>query len=215
MGFPFRVERKPAECGLGGRGTTLAEARGKAIEARRMVRQCINPVEAKRAAKKRVATPSFGKCALELIAAKSSEWRSDVHRRQWRETLETCCAPIWPTPVDAIDTAAVLGVLQPVWQATPETASRLRGRIEAVLDAARARGFISANEANSARWKGHLDHLLAKRSQLSRGHHAAMPYQDVPASAQSATIQPCKPPWRLSFWSDSLGRSPRRAMERD
>jgi integrase len=71
--------------------------------------------------------------------------------------------------------------LQPVWQATPETASRLRGRIEAVLDAARARGFISANEANPARWKGHLDHLLPKRSQLSRGHHAAMPYAEVPA----------------------------------
>jgi hypothetical protein len=80
-----------------------------------------------------------------------------------------------------VDTTAVLGVLQPVWQATPETASRLRGRIEAVLDGARAKGFIAPNEANPARWKGHLDHLLAKRTQLSRGHHAAMLYQDVPA----------------------------------
>lgn len=96
-------------------------------------------------------------------------------------TLETYCKPIWDTPVHAIDTAAVLGVLQPVWQATPETASRLRGRIAAVLDAARARGFIGANIANPARWKGHLDHLLPKRTQLSRGHHAAMPYAEVPA----------------------------------
>jgi integrase len=179
--FRFTWNRKPTECGMGGYGTTLAEARAKAIEARRMVRAGINPIEAKKAAKQHKATPTFGKCALELIAAKKSEWRSDVHARQWRETLETCCAPIWNTPVDAIDTAAVLGVLQPVWQATPETASRLRGRIEAVLDAARAKGFIAPNEANPARWKGHLDHLLAKRTQLSRGHHAALPYQDVPA----------------------------------
>jgi integrase len=179
--FRFAWHGKPAECGLGGRGTTLAEARAKAIEARRMVRQGINPVEAKRAAKAHMATPSFGKCALELIAAKQSEWRNAVHREQWRTTLETCCAPIWNTPVDTIGTEAVLGVLQPVWQATPETASRLRGRIEAVLDAARARGFIAPNEANPARWKGHLEKLLARRSQLSRGHHAAMPYAGVPA----------------------------------
>ena len=179
--FRYAWNGKPAECGLGGRGTTLAEARAKAIEARRMVRAGVNPVEAKRADRKQVATPAFGKCALDLIAAKRSEWRSAVHAGQWATTLETCCKPIWATPVDAIDTQAVLGVLQPVWQATPETASRLRGRIEAVLDAARARGFIGANAANPARWKGHLDHLLPKRSQLSRGHHAAMSYQDVPA----------------------------------
>ena len=186
--FRFAWHGKPAECGLGGRGTTLAEARAKAIEARRMVRQGINPVEAKRAAKAHMATPSFGKCALELIAAKQSEWRNSVHREQWRTTLETCCAPIWNTPVDTIGTEAVLGVLQPVWQATPETASRLRGRIEAVLDAARAKGFIGANEANPARWKGHLDHLLARRTQLSRGHHAAMPYAEAPAFI--ATVAP-------------------------
>jgi integrase len=179
--FRFHWHGKPTECGMGGRGTTLAEARAKAAEARRMVRAGINPVEAKRADKAVKATPAFGKCALELIAAKQSEWRNEVHREQWRTTLETFCAPIWDMPVDAIDTAAVLGVLQPVWQATPETASRLRGRIEAVIDAARARGHIPADRANPARWKGHLDHLLAKRTQLSRGHHAAMPYKDVPA----------------------------------
>ena len=182
--FRFAWNGKPAECGLGGRGTTLAEARAKAIEARRMVRQGINPVKAKRAeraAENPPKKPTFGKCALDLIAAKRSEWRSAVHAGQWRDTLETCCKPIWATPVDAIDTVAVLNVLQPVWQATPETASRLRGRIEAVLDAARAKGHIAPNEANPARWKGHLDHLLPKRTQLSRGHHAAMPYQDVPA----------------------------------
>jgi integrase len=185
--FRFTWHGKPTECGMGGRGTTLAEARAKAIEARCMVRAGINPVEAKRAAKKHVATPSFGKCALDLIAAKKSEWRSKVHAAQWRETLETCCAPIWAAPVDVIDTAAILKVLKPVWQATPETAARLRGRIEAVLDAARARGFIAADKANPARWKGHLDKLLPKRKQHDRGHHAAMPYQDV--SAFVATLR--------------------------
>jgi integrase len=192
--FRFAWRGKPTEMGMGGylegKGTTLAEARDKAAEARRMVRAGINPIEAKRAelaARDAPKKPTFGKCAFALIAAKRSEWRSAVHAEQWVTTLETFCAPIWNMPVDAIDTAAVLSVLQPVWQKTPETASRLRGRIEAVIDAARAKGFIGANEANPARWKGHLDHLLARRTQLSRGHHAAMPYADVPAFIDTLT----------------------------
>jgi integrase len=84
-------------------------------------------------------------------------------------------------PVDEIDTEAVLTVLQPIWKSKAETASRLRGRIEVVLDAARAKGHIPRNEANPARWRGHLDKLLPKRAKLTRGHHAAMPYADVPA----------------------------------
>lgn len=96
-------------------------------------------------------------------------------------TLDRYAAPLRPRPVDEIDTEAVLAVLQPLWQTRPETASRLRGRVEAVLDAARAKGHIPRNEANPARWKGHLDKLLPKRGTLSRGHHAALPYSDVPA----------------------------------
>jgi hypothetical protein len=92
--FRFTWQGKPTELGCGGYGTTLAEARAKAIEARRMVRAGVNPVEAKRAAKRHVATPTFGKCALDLIRSKESSWRNDVHRAQWRTTLETCCAPI-------------------------------------------------------------------------------------------------------------------------
>jgi hypothetical protein len=84
-----------------------------------------------------------------------------------------------PLPVDEIDTAAVLAVLKPLWQAKPETASRLRGRVEAVLDAAKAQGYRSGE--NPAAWRGHLAHLLPKRGILSRGHHAAMAYADVPA----------------------------------
>ena len=96
-------------------------------------------------------------------------------------TLGTYCEPIRKTPVDEIDTEAVLSVLKPLWTRAPETASRLRGRIEAVLDAAKAHGFIGRNEANPALWRGHLDKLLPKQSKLSRGHHAAMPYAEFPA----------------------------------
>jgi integrase len=205
--FRFTWYGKPAECGMGGYGTTLAEARAKAADARRKVRAGINPIEDKRADRARVATPTFGKCAIDLIAARRSEWRSRVHEGQWVTTLETFCAPIWGTPVDAIDTAAVLGVLTRIWQATPETASRLRGRIEAVLDAARARGFIGANEANPARWKGHLDHLLAKRGKLARGHHAAMPYENVPAFTAALREKETMPSLALQFLILTAARS--------
>jgi integrase len=116
----------------------------------------------------------------DLFAAKSSEWRSAKHRAQWRQTMEVYAKPLRDVPVDEVDTEAVLSVLQAIWQRAPETASRLRGRIEAVLDAARAKGHISRNEANPARWRGHLDKLLPKRQALSRGHFAAMAYSDVP-----------------------------------
>ena len=92
-------------------------------------------------------------------------------------TLAEYARPLRALPVDEIDTEAVLGVLQPLWRTTPETASRLRGRIETVLDAARAKGHIARNEANPARWRGHLDKLLPKRTKLTRSHHAAMGYR--------------------------------------
>jgi integrase len=95
--------------------------------------------------------------------------------------METYAEPLRALPVDMVDTQAVLSVLHPLWQKLPETASRLRGQIEAVLDAARAKGHIGRNEANPARWRGHLDKLLAKRQKLSGGHHAALPFRDVPA----------------------------------
>jgi integrase len=139
-----------------------------------------NPIEAKRkAAKFETGKPTFGAIADALIAAKESEWRNEKHRAQWRASLTEFAAPLRPRPVDQIDTAAVLDVLTPFWLAKPETASRLRGRIEAVLDAAKAQGHRSGE--NPAAWRGHLAHLLPKRGKLTRGHHAAMAYGDVPA----------------------------------
>ena len=159
---------------------SLAEARNKAHEARKMLEAGKNPIEAKRqAAIIEAGKPTFGAIADALIAAKECEWRNPKHRAQWRMTLETYAAPLRARPVDEIDTAAVLDVLKPLWQTKPETASRLRGRIEAVLDAAKAQGHRSGE--NPAAWRGHLAHLLPKRGILTRGHHAAMAYADVPA----------------------------------
>jgi integrase len=114
--------------------------------------------------------------------ALSLSWRNDKHRYQWAMTLTTYAAPLRDMPIDEVKTADVLGVLRPIWTRTPETGSRLRGRVEAVIDMARALGHIDEDKANVARWKGHLDRLLPPAKKLGvRGHHAAMPYADLPA----------------------------------
>ncbi|MCB1528874.1 MAG: tyrosine-type recombinase/integrase [Hyphomicrobiaceae bacterium] len=119
--------------------------------------------------------------AGDLMAAKSPAWRNAKHRAQWRMTLEVYAGALNDKLVDEITTEDVLAVLQPIWSTKPETASRTRGRIEAVLDAAHARGFIASGTANPARWRGHLDHLLPKRDKLSRRHHAALAWEELPA----------------------------------
>lgn len=179
--FRFTFGGRVTEMGLGNAAISLSAARDKADEARRLVASGTNPIEAQREAKRlSVGKPTFGQCADALVEAKSSEWRNEKHRAQWKMTLGEYARPLRGVPVDQVDTEAVLGVLQPIWQAKPETASRLRGRIESVLDAARAKGHIARNEANPARWRGHLDKLLPKRQKLTRGHHAAMAFDDVP-----------------------------------
>ena len=179
--YRFSFARKVTEMGLGSAGVvSLAQARSKAREARKMLDAGQNPIEARRrAARIGAGKSSFGAVAEALMAAKESEWRCAKHRAQWRMTLKTYAAPLCSRPVDEIDTAAVLAVLTPLWGEKPETASRLRGRIEAVLDAAKARGLRSGE--NPAAWRGHLAHLLPKRKMLARGHHAAMAYADIPA----------------------------------
>ena len=160
---------------------SLADARKARDDAGRLAKEGQDPIAARAAAGKVDAgKPTFGHTAASLLDAKESEWRNEKHRGQWRRTLESYAAALWTMPVDEVDTEAVLGVLRPLWQSRPETASRLRGRIEAVLDAGRARGHIPRNEANPARWRGHFDKLLPKRGKLTRGHLPAMPYHDVP-----------------------------------
>jgi integrase len=179
--FLYSLAGKQREAGLGpAAAVTLAEAREKAARYRSMLAKGIDPLTAKKAGQEAAAArKTFGQCADELIKSKRREWRSDVHAGQWRTTIDSYCGPILGMPVDAIDTAAVLGVLQPLWQRVPETASRLRGRIEAVLDYAKAHGWRSGE--NPAAWRGHLALILPKRGKLTRGHHAAMNYRDIPA----------------------------------
>ena len=161
-------------------GVSLKAAREKAAQGRALLKDGRDPVMEWRAASA-PEIPTFGKAADDFLEAHSGGWRNEKHKAQWTMTLTRYCEPIRKTPVDAIDTEAVLSVLKPLWTRAPETASRLRGRIEAVLDAAKARGFIGRNEANPALWRGHLDKLLPKRGKLTRGHHAAMEYAKLPA----------------------------------
>jgi integrase len=179
--FMWKVAGRRREMGLGSaRDVPLARARELAAECRAIVAAGRDPLQARAVAKAaESAIPTFGECADEFIAVKQSEWRNDKHRAQWAMTLSAYAAPLRNLPVDVIDTAAVLSVLKPIWQAKPETASRFRGRIEQVLDAAKAQGHRTGE--NPARWRGHLDKLLAKRQRLTRGHHAAMAYADVPS----------------------------------
>jgi integrase len=173
----FTLYGKRREMGLGGfPDISLSVAREKASEARKQVRAGVDPVAA---GKKERAAPTFGEMADMVLAILSPGYRNEKHRAQWKMTLEAYAAPLRSKPVDAIETADVLAVLKPLWTEIPETASRLRGRIEKVLDAAKAKGYRQGE--NPARWRGHLDHLLPKQSKQTRGHHAAMAYAKVQA----------------------------------
>jgi integrase len=171
----FTWRGKPKEMGLGSAATvSLADARDKAATARRGISQGINPIEAR---KRDSGIPTFGEVADDVRQSLSEGFRNEKHKAQWKSTLENYAAPLRAKPVDMIGTDDVLAVLKPIWIAKAETASRVRGRIEKVLDGAKAKGLRDGE--NPARWRGHLDHLLPRRSKLARGHHAAMPYEAV------------------------------------
>lgn len=179
----YRWHGKLKEMGLGPAATvSLAQARELADNWRRELQAGRNPLEA-REAKRRASqgVRTFGEVAAAFYDAKSQDWRNAKVRAQWMTPLDRYAARLMRMAVNEIGTEDVLAVLQPIWTTKAETASRVRGRIEAVIDAARARGLIAPNEANPARWRGHLAHLLPKRRKLTRGHHAAMPYREVPA----------------------------------
>ena len=173
--FTWRGRAK--EMGLGSATSVLlADAREKAASARRKIAQGLNPIDER---KRDGGIPSFGEMADDVRETLSAGFRNEKHKAQWKSTLESYAAPLRAKPVDTIGTDDVLAVLKPIWTTKAETASRVRGRIEKVLDAAKAKGFRDGG--NPARWRGHLDHLLPRPSKLARGHHAAMPYEDVAA----------------------------------
>jgi integrase len=173
--FTWRGQAK--EMGLGSAASVpLADAREKAAVARRKIAQGFNPIDER---KRDRGVPTFGEMADSVREALSVGFRNEKHKAQWKSTLATYAAPLRRKPIDTITTDDVLNLLKPIWTAKAETASRVRGRIEKVLDAAKAKGFRDGE--NPARWRGHLDHLLPRPSKLARGHHAAMPYEDVAA----------------------------------
>ncbi|WP_127089050.1 tyrosine-type recombinase/integrase [Aquabacter cavernae] len=182
--FLFRWSGKLKEMGFGGvSAVSLANAREKAATARKVLDAGRNPIEVRKAAaSEEAARITFGTFADQLVDDIKSGFRNEKHRWQWKHTLEVYAAKLREVPLDEVSTEKVLEVLQPLWQSKQETASRLRGRIERVLDAAKAKGLRSGE--NPARWRGHLDALLPSRKKLQRGHHPAMPYAEVPAFIQ-------------------------------
>jgi hypothetical protein len=157
---------------------TLAEAREKMIECRKLLRAGIDPIEHARALKIRallatVSIITFRQCAVAYVASHEASWRSEKHRQQWLRSLEVYVYPIiGEVPVQAVDVGLVMKVVEPFCQAKPETASRVRGRIEVVLDWAKARGYRTGD--NPARWRGHLAQLLPKKTKLRKVRSRAL-----------------------------------------
>lgn len=184
--FRFQIDGKRRDMGLGPFPEIgLAEARAKALEHRKQRNDGIDPLHAREAARqaRRLADSkgrTFRQVAEEFLHHKEMGWRNATHRQQWRSTLATYAYPILgELPVSAIDTGLVMHVLTPIWTSKTETASRLRGRIETVLDAAKAHGYRDGE--NPARWRGHLKTLLADKNELRKVEHlAALPYVEVP-----------------------------------
>jgi integrase len=175
--FMWSRDGKRREMGMGGYpAVSLAKARAKAKDCRETVAENRDPI----AEKKREAEPTFAECVEKFLASMETGWRNEKHRAQWRMTLgESYCASLQKKRVSTIGTDNILSVLTPVWNAKPETASRLRGRIERVLEFAKAKGWRTGD--NPALWRGHLRGVLPARKSETRGHHAAMDYRQVPA----------------------------------
>jgi integrase len=131
------------------------------------------------------SVPTFGNFAIEVVEAIEEGFRNPKHRKQWRSTLETYCANFSSKPVDEVTTDDVLACLTPIWTTKAVTASRVRGRIERVLDAAKAKKLRSGE--NPAAWHGHLSALLPRKNRSKVDHHAALAYDELPATWQKLT----------------------------
>ena len=191
--YRFMLKGKSRDVGLGAAAgadaISLAVARDLASALRLKVKAGVDPLaERHREASEALASAqaaqiagiTFKAVAEAYVAANEASWRNDKHRQQWRNTLASYVYPVMgELAVADIGTTHVLQILEPIWQGKPETASRIRGRIESVLDAAKARGYREGE--NPARWRGHIAQILPPRSRLTRGHHKAMPYEAIPA----------------------------------
>ncbi|MEH2480648.1 integrase [Nitrobacteraceae bacterium AZCC 2146] len=195
--FRFKSDGRSRWYGLGSvRDVSLADARIKAGDARRLRLGGGDPIEAKRAAKlaariEAARAITFGAAAKRFIKANAPGWKNAKHAAQWQMTLlgidqdgkptkHDYCNPIRDLPISSIDTTLVLRIIEPIWATKTETANRIRGRIESVVDAAKSKGEFKGE--NPARWKGHLDNLLPATSKVRKvRNHPALPYQQLPA----------------------------------
>lgn len=182
--FRFMRQGKARAMGLGPLHTiSLSEARQTALGCRKDLLNGQDPIEQRKAARNAsVSTqPTFTVCSQSYIAAHEHGWKNPKHRTQWTNTIDTYVGPVFgDKPVDVIDVNLVMQVLEPIWPTKTETASRLRGRIEAILDWATVRGY--RNGENPARWRGHLEALLPIRTKVRKvRHHPALPYGELPA----------------------------------
>lgn len=203
--FRYMLNGRARQMGLGPVHTvTLADARDRATACRRLLLDGIDPIDTRQADRVRAKieaarSMTFKDCAISFIDANKPGWSNSKHLAQWRSSLERYVYPtIGDVSVTAIDTAMVLKVLEPIWTKKPETASRVRGRIEAVLDRAKALGYREGE--NPARWRGHLDKLLPATSKLTTvRHYPALPYRDIPAFMTDLRAQQGVSPRALEF----------------
>ena len=175
------------EMGLGSCITvSLAEARDRALECRKLREKDIDPIDAREAARRQVSLErakslKFREAAATYMAAHRAAWKNDKHAGQWAATMQTYAYPLLgEMSVQAIDTALIMKVIEPIWATKPETANRVRGRIESILNWATVRGYRQGD--NPSRWRGHLDKLLPSLAKVRKPqHHNALPYAELPA----------------------------------
>ena len=185
--FRYMRDGRARQMGLGALHTvSLQEARARARHARQVLLDGLDPIDVKHERRSRLRLEkaralTFKQCADDYLGAHAGAWKNAKHRAQWSATLDAYAHPlIGALPVAAIDTALVLKILRPIWQEKPETASRLRGRIERIFDWATVQEYRRGD--NPARWRGHLDALLpAKTKVRAVKHHPALPFVELPA----------------------------------
>lgn len=183
----YSIDKRPRAMGLGSAfDFSLAEAREQRDELRKLIKRGVDPLEQKASEKQAekieaAKAITFRAAANRLIASKRKGWKNEKHAAQWLATLETYAFPvIGDLPVQAVDTGLVMKILDPIWSTKTETASRVRGRIESVINSAKAYGEYVGE--NPARWKGNLDATLAKKSDVADEENMpALPYTEMPA----------------------------------
>jgi hypothetical protein len=212
--FRYRRGGRKREIGLGSIATIgLAEARERARRAREMLLDGRDPIEVRAAARtagtaEKAAAPTFESCAVKFMAAHEAGWRNAKHRYQWTATLRTFAYPvIGKMPVDLVATPHILQILTPIWNSKNETASRLRGRIEAILDWAGSQGYRKKGE-NPARWKENLKYSLPPRSRVRKGEkQPALPWSSIPELMAELRAQVGIAPRALEFTILTAARS--------